>query len=385
MGYRPMQIESKLPDVGVTIFSVMSKLANECGAFNLSQGFPDFDVHPDLISLVEKYMRKGFNQYAPMQGDQGLRQKIADKVSELYNARVDPDTEITVTSGATEALFAAITAVVRPGDEVIVFEPAYDAYVPILTLSGGKPVYLKMKYPDYHIDWDEVEDAISDRTRLIILNTPHNPTGTVLNSEDMNCLKSITAGKNIFIVGDEVYEHIIFDNRPHASLLCDADLRRKSFVVSSFGKTYHCTGWKIGYCIAPERLTREFQRIHQFLTFASNTPIQMAYAEFLERKNLYLELGNFYQDKRDVFLALIQSSRFEALPCHGTYFQMLDYSAITDENDIEFARRITTEFKVAAIPPSVFYHTGDDHRVLRFCFAKKDETLEQAAEILCKI
>jgi len=380
-----MQIESKLPDVGVTIFSVMSKLANDCGAYNLSQGFPDFDVHPDLITLVEKYMRAGFNQYALMQGVQALRQKIAVKVSDLYGAGVDPETEVTVTSGATEALFAAITAVVRPGDEVIVFEPAYDAYVPILTLSGGIPVYLKMKFPDYHIDWDEVQAAISDKTRLVIINSPHNPTGTVLSLEDMQALKQITAGKNIFILGDEVYEHIIFDGRPHASLLCDPELRQKSFVVSSFGKTYHCTGWKIGYCIAPQALTREFQRIHQFLTFASNTPIQMAYADFLERKDLYLELSAFYQQKRDSFLELIQTSRFKPLPCQGTYFQMLDYSAITDADDIDFARRITTKYKVAAIPPSVFYHTGDDHRVLRFCFAKKDETLEKAAEILCRI
>ena len=380
-----MQIASKLPDVGVTIFSVMTKLANDHGAFNLSQGFPDFDVHPDLIALVEKYMRSGHNQYAPTQGVPILRQRIAEKVLALYGAHYNPETEITVTSGATEALFAAITAVVQPGDEVVVFEPAYDAYVPVIQLCGGIPLYFKMKFPHYHIDWDELKDRITEKTKLIIVNTPHNPTGAVLSGEDIAALIQIVENTNLFIVGDEVYEHIVFDGLSHQSLSRHAELAQRSFVISSFGKTYHSTGWKIGYCLAPEPLTREFQRIHQFLTFASNTPIQYAYAEFMQRQDVYSNLSSFYQKKRDRFQSLIKESRFRALPCKGTYFQILDYSTISDDPDVEFAKQLTIEKGVASIPPSVFYRHRDDHRVLRFCFAKKDETIEKAAEILCRI
>mgnify|MGYP001819771740 CR=1 FL=1 len=380
-----MKIKSKLPDVGVTIFTVMTKLANDHGAYNLSQGFPDFDVPPDLISLVEKYMHAGHNQYAPMQGVPALRERIAGKIADIYTADVNPETEITVTSGATEALFAAITAAVRPGDEVIVFEPAYDSYVPAILLSGGRPTYVKLKHPDYHIDWNEVNDTICDKTRLIILNSPHNPTGTVLTKEDVSALKHIVQNTNLLIISDEVYEHIIFDGMTHESMLRHSELSSRSFVISSFGKTYHATGWKIGYCVAPADLSKEFQRIHQFLTFASNTPIQLAYADFILKKEVYLELSTFYQQKRDLFLSLLRNSRFNPLPCHGTYFQMMDYSLISNEPDIVFAKRMTTEIGVAAIPPSVFYHGKDDHRVLRFCFAKKDETMEKAAEILCKI
>lgn len=380
-----MQIASKLPDVGVTIFSVMTKLANDHGAFNLSQGFPDFDVHPDLIALVEKYMRSGHNQYAPTQGVPILRQRIAEKVSALYGAHYNPETEITVTSGATEALFAAITAVVQPGDEVVVFEPAYDAYAPVIQLCGGIPLYFKMKFPHYRIDWDELKDTFTEKTKLIIVNTPHNPTGTVLSGEDIAALIQIVENTNLFIVGDEVYEHIVFDGLSHQSLSRHAELAQRSFVISSFGKTYHSTGWKIGYCLAPEPLTREFQRIHQFLTFASNTPIQYAYAEFMQRQDVYSNLSSFYQKKRDRFQSLIKESRFRALPCKGTYFQILDYSTISDDPDVEFAKQLTIEKGVASIPPSVFYRHRDDHRVLRFCFAKKDETIEKAAEILCRI
>jgi methionine aminotransferase len=380
-----MQFQSKLPEVGVTIFSVMTKLANDHGAYNLSQGFPDFDVPPELAALVDNFIRAGHNQYAPMQGVPVLRERIAEKTAELYAARVDPETEITITSGATEALFAAITAVVRPGEEVIVFEPAYDAYGPVITLCGGKPVYLKMKFPNYRIDWDEVKDAITEKTRLIILNSPHNPTGTILSVEDVLALKQIVQNSNLFIVSDEVYEHIIFDGKSHQSMLRDPELALRSFVVSSFGKTYHATGWKIGYCIAPPELTKEFRKIHQFLTFASNTPIQYAFAEILQHKNIYLDLSAFYQKKRDLFLLLLQESRFKPLPCEGTYFQMLNYAAISDEADIDFAKRMTIEKGVAAIPPSDFYHHGDDNKVLRYCFAKKDETLEKAADILCRI
>jgi methionine aminotransferase len=380
-----MQIKSKLPNVGITIFTIMTKLANDHGAYNLSQGFPDFDVHPDLIALVEKHMRSGSNQYAPMQGVPILRERIAEKVLELYQAPYDPETEITVTSGATEALFAAITAIVRKDDEVIVFEPAYDSYVPAIELNGGKPVYLKMKFPAYTIDWKEVEESITDKTRLIILNSPHNPTGNVLSAEDIAALIQIIKKTDLLILSDEVYEHIVFDGLTHQSISRHPELAQRSFVVSSFGKTYHATGWKIGYCLAPEPLSKEFQRIHQYLTFASNTPVQSAIAEFMLNRDVYLDLATFYQKKRDTFLSLIEGSRFKALSCKGTYFQMLDYSHISNEPDIEFAKRLTINDGVASIPPSVFYHQNDDHKVLRFCFAKKDETLEKAAEILCKI
>jgi len=378
-------IRSKLPDVGVTIFTVMTRLANEHGAINLSQGFPDFDVDGRLIGLVEKYMRKGNNQYAPMQGVMALRERIAEKVADQYGVAYDPATEITVTSGATEALYAAITAVVSRGDEVVLFEPAYDSYLPAIALSGGVPVYCRLRHPGYTIDWDEVRHAVTPRTRLIILNSPHNPTGAVLSARDIAALKNIVADTGILIVSDEVYEHIIFDGAGHESMARHPELAARSFVISSFGKTYHTTGWKIGYCLAPAELSAEFQKVHQYLTFASNTPVQMAYAEFLKEKGAYLGLPAFYQNKRDHFLKLVAGSRFRCVPSRGTYFQMLDYSQITDERDVDFARRMTVEYGVAAIPPSVFYRDGTDNRVLRFCFAKKEETLERAAERLCAI
>jgi methionine transaminase len=380
-----MQIQSKLPDVGVTIFTVMSKLSNDHHAINLSQGFPDFDVHPDLMALVDKFMRSGHNQYAPMQGVRTLREQISEKVLELYHAEYDPGSEITVTSGATEALFAAISAVVHPGDEVIVLEPAFDSYVPVIKLNGGVPVYVAYKFPDYRIDWNDVRNALSPRTRLIILNSPHNPTGAVFTDSDIAELKNILRDTDVLILSDEVYEHIIFDGIRHESICRHPELSRRSFVVSSFGKTYHTTGWKIGYCLAPAPLSKEFQGVHQFLTFASNTPIQYAYAQFMKNKDVYLSLPAFYQQKRDKFLSLIRDSRFKALPCHGTYFQMLDYSAISDESDVEFSKRMTIDHGVASIPPSVFYHRHVDYKVLRFCFAKKEETLEKAAERLCRI
>jgi methionine aminotransferase len=378
-------LSSKLPNVGVTIFTVMSKLANDAGAINLSQGFPDFDVSAELRELVAKYMALGHNQYAPMQGVPSLRQHIAEKTKELYGAWYDPDTEITVTSGATEAIFSAISCVVNPGDAVILFEPAYDAYAPDVLLAGGVPVYVQLKYPDYHVDWNEVKDAITKKTKLLIFNSPHNPTGSILGGEDMKALMDIVADTDILIISDEVYEHIIFDGNHHESMTRYPELAERSFVISSFGKTYHTTGWKLGYCLAPKKLSAEFQKVHQFVTFASHTPTQFAYAEFMERKEKYLTLSSFYQAKRDLFLSLIKDSLFKPLPCKGTYFQMLSYEAITDEKDIDFAKRLTTEHKVAAIPPSVFYINGDDHKALRFCFAKKDETLMKAAEKLCRI
>jgi len=380
-----MNIQSKLPNIAVTIFTTMSKMAADCDAINLSQGFPDFDVHPRLLDAVARHMRAGRNQYAPMQGVWELRVRLAEKVARLYGAAVDPATEITVTSGATEALFAAISAVVHPQDEVILFEPAFDVYEPAILLNGGIPVFIPLKFPDYTIDWDRVRDALSPRTRLMILNSPHNPTGTVISPGDIAALKAIAAERPFLILSDEVYEHIIFDGLTHQSMLRHPELASRSFVVSSFGKTYHTTGWKIGYCVAPAPLSVEFQRVHQYVTFASNTPIQYAYADILEEEELYRQLPQFYQAKRDRFLSLIEPSRFKPLACRGTYFQMVDYSAVSGEPDTRFAVRLTREHKVAAIPPSVFYHGNDDHHVLRFCFAKRDETLESAAEILCRI
>ena len=380
-----MKFKSKLPDLGLTIFSVMSQLAIEHGAINLSQGFPDFDTYPELISLVEKYMREGHNQYAPMQGVMVLRERIAEKVYDVYGAQYHPETEITVTSGATESVFAAISAVVQKDDEVIIFEPAYDAYDPIVRLNGGLPVFLQLKFPDYHIDWNRVKKAINNKTKLIILNYPHNPSGAVLSKADIESLSQIVEDTQILIISDEAYEHIIFDGLQHESISRYPQLSRRSFVICSFGKTYHTTGWKIGYCLAPEPLSIELQKIHQYLTFASNTPVQLAYAEFMQNKDLYLGLPAFYQQKRDMFLNLISKSRFTPLPCKGTYYQMLDYSQICDEPELVFAKRLTVEHGVAAIPPSALYHQKEDHRVLRFCFAKKKETLESAAEKLCWI
>ncbi len=380
-----MKIRSKLPNLGVTIFSEMTQLADAHGAINLSQGFPDYAVPPELTALVAKYMQQGCNQYAPMQGVQLLRERIAAKVSELYGAAYEPAREITITSGATEALFAAITAVVHNGDEVIVLEPAFDSYTPVISLCGGIPLYVQLKLPDYRIPWDEVQEAISPQTRAIILNSPHNPTGAVISEEDITSLIRIVRNTKIVIISDEVYEHIIFDGRLHQSMARHPQLSARSFVISSFGKTYHATGWKIGYCLAPAELTKEIQKIHQYLTFSSNTPVQHALAEFMQNKDVYRQLSAFYQQKRDKFLNALEGSRFKAMPCLGTYFQMLDYSAITDEPDLQFAKRLTIDSGVAAIPPSVFYHQRNDNKVLRFCFAKKDETLEQAAEKLSRI
>ncbi len=380
-----MKLTSKLPDTGVTIFTRMTALANAHGAINLSQGFPDFEISADLIAGVYDHMCSGKNQYAPMQGVPALRERIAEKVFQLHQAAYDPDSEITITSGATEAIFDAITAVVHPGDEVIVFEPAYDSYVPAILLCGGVPVFVKLHHPDYHINWDEVAGAVNSKTRLIILNSPHNPTGAVLTETDIAALIGIVRNTDVFILSDEVYEHIIFDGRVHESMCRHPELSQRSFVVCSFGKMVHATGWKTGYCLAPRALSQEFQKIHQFVTFASNTPVQHALADYLSIPGVYLGLSAFYQDKRDFFRSLIAGSQFKVLPCLGSYFQLLDYTNLSDEPDEVFANRLTTEFGVAAIPPSVFYQDREDHRVLRFCFAKTSRTLEAAAERLCRI
>jgi methionine transaminase len=381
----PNMIGSKLPNVGTTIFTVMSKLAAENNAINLSQGFPDFLCSTELVALVNKAMLSGMNQYAPMAGLMSLRERIAEKTASLYKANYDPDTEITVTSGATQAIFTAITAVVREDDEVIVFEPAYDCYQPAIELNGGKTIYHQLKAPDYFIDWEELKKRISHRTKMIIINTPHNPTGSILTEEDMQMLEKITHNTDIIILSDEVYEHIIFDGHTHESVARFPKLAERSFIISSFGKTYHTTGWKLGYCLAPENLMSEFRKVHQFLVFCANTPIQHALAEFMKQKDQYLGLGNFYQQKRDFFNGLIKGSRFSFKPSAGTYFQLLNYSGLSKEKDTEYAVRLTKEFGIASIPVSVFYHDPTDDLMLRFCFAKKEETLEKAAAIINRI
>jgi len=373
---------SKLPSVGTTIFTVMSKLAADVGAINLSQGFPDFDCDPALVDAVTRHMREGRNQYAPMQGVPVLRQAIAAKFASLYGAAYDPETEVTVTSGATEAIFDAVAAVVHPGDEVIVFEPCYDSYVPAIEVSGGTAVVVSLRYPDYAVPWDEVRAAISPRTRMIMVNTPHNPAAVVFGPDDIAELARIVEGTSILLLSDEVYEHIIFDGVRHESMAWHKELRARSFIVGSFGKTYHVTGWKVGYVVAPAALTTEFRKMHQFVTFSTNTPTQHALAEFIAEKRGYPELSAFYQRKRDLFLELIAGSRWRALPSRGTYFQLLDYSAITDEKDMAFALRLTKEHGVASIPTSAFLYKQAAPPVLRFCFAKKDETLRAAAERL---
>ena len=378
----PASISSKLPHVPTSIFSVMSKMANDYGAINLSQGFPDFPISDKLIELVLKYMKAGLNQYAPMPGVLSLRGAIADKVKFLYGAEYNPETEITVTAGATQALFTAIMATVKEGDEVVVFTPAYDSYVPAIELAGGKPVFIQLSAPDYHINWDLVMKVINNKTRMIIINSPHNPSGSVLKKEDLLALQKITRDNDIIILSDEVYEHIIFDNYKHQSVSAFPGLANRSFVVASFGKTFHATGWKTGYCLAPENMMKEFRKVHQFNVFGVNTPIQYAIAEFLKDKNNYLHINKMYQDKRDMFLKAIEGSRFKPLPCHGTYFQLLDYSAITKSSDVKFAEKLTKEYKVASIPVSVFYNDPVDRKVLRFCFAKTDDTILEAAKIL---
>ncbi|MDZ7612543.1 MAG: methionine aminotransferase [Flavobacteriaceae bacterium] len=376
---------SKLPNVPMSIFAKMSKLAATHNAINLSQGFPDFKSSEVLIELVAKAMKDGFNQYAPMQGLLSLRESIAHKIKQLYNYSYNPDSEITITAGGTQAIFTIITAFVHPGDEVIIFAPAYDCYSPSIALNGGKVVEIVLSTPDYHVPWEKVKAQISDKTRMIIINSPHNPTGALLSKEDMKELEGIVQNTNIIVLSDEVYEHIIFDKNEHQSVARFPELAKNSFLVASFGKTFHNTGWKMGYCAAPEELMSEFRKVHQFNVFNVNHPIQVALAEYLKEPGHYLALPDFYQSKRDYFLKLIGPSSFKFKPTSGTYFQLLYYDDITQENDEVFADRLTSEFRIASIPVSVFYETKLDQKVLRFCFAKKDETLEMAAEIINRI
>jgi methionine aminotransferase len=376
----PARIQSKLPHVGTTIFTVMSQLAAEHGAINLSQGFPDYDGPAALKESVKRHIDGGFNQYPPMAGVQPLREAVAAKVLECYGARVSPDTEVTITPGATEAIYCAVTAVVRSGDEVILFDPAYDSYEPAILLAGGVPVRLPLAPPAYGIDWERVRDAITPRTRMIMINSPHNPTGAVLSAADMATLAELAERHDLIVCSDEVYEHLIFDGRVHESVLRHPALAARAFAISSFGKTYHVTGWKTGYCVAPPALTTELRRVHQFVTFVGITPIQLGLAEFMRDHPGHLrELPAFYQAKRDLFNAALAGSRFGLRPSAGTYFQLADYSALSDLPDVEFARWLTTEVGVAAIPVSVFHASPPAARYVRFCFCKNDDTLRAAA------
>lgn len=380
-----MQLSSKLPHVGTTIFTVMSKLAQECGAINLSQGFPDFPIDGKLIDLVEKAMRAGHNQYAPMPGLPALREAIAAKAQRLYGFSYDPETEVTVTSGGTQAIFTAIGAVVHPGDEVIIIDPAYDCYAPTVELFGGRPIHVRLGN-DMKFDADAVRTAITPRTRMLMINTPHNPAGTILRNADMQRIADMLRDTDIILLSDEVYEHLVFDGEPHVSAINYPELRDRAFVIFSFGKVFHATGWKMGYAMAPKPLTAEFRKVHQFNVFSANTPMQHALATYMQEPAHYEQVSAFYQAKRDRFAAGMRNSRFKLLPCEGSYFQTADYSAISNEGDRAFAERVAREFGVATIPLSPFYkEPPPEQRLLRFCFAKQDATLDAAIEKLCRI
>ena len=378
-------MQSKLPDVGTTIFAIMSKMAAEHNAINLSQGFPDFPLDPTLVNLVSKAMQDGHNQYAPMPGLPALRNVIAEVIYNTYQKKTDPETEITVTAGGTQALYAILQALVQTGDEVIVFDPAYDSYNPAIRLSGGVPVHINLHAPSFQIDWNEVESKITSRTKIIMINTPHNPSGAVLSEEDMLLLEKLVMKHNLILLSDEVYERIIFDNKKHHSALGRPALADRSIVVFSFGKTFHATGWKTGYIVASAEFTKEIRKAHQFMVFSVNTSIQVALSEYMKTPEHFLGLGKFYQQKRDQFLSFIKGSSLQPLPCYGSYFQLLSYESISKQADTAMAEELTIKHKVASIPVSVFYKDKTDKHLLRFCFAKKDETLEKAGEILRKL
>lgn len=377
-----MKIQSRLPDVGTSIFTVMSKMALEYGAINLSQGFPDFMIDEEIISLVHKYMLSGNNQYAPMPGTPELRNAIASVIADSFGRTMDPETEITITAGATEGTYSIIAAFISPGDEVIIFDPAYDSYNPVVRLNGGIPRHINLNKADFSIPWEDVRAQISARTRMIIINTPHNPSGAVLREKDLQQLEEIVLKNNLLVLSDEVYERLIFDDVQHQSVLRYPALAERSLAVFSFGKTFHATGWKVGYVAAPAYLTSEVRRAHQFVAFSVNTPVQLALAEYLQNPAHYLSLGSFYQQKRDFFLEQIKGSSFEPMASHGSYFQLLSYKNISNKTEVEMSIELTRKFKVASIPISVFYQDKTDNRILRFCFAKKEETLEKACAIL---
>ncbi|AUC82747.1 methionine aminotransferase [Lacinutrix sp. Bg11-31] len=380
-----MKHQSKLPNVGTNIFSVMSMLANKHNAINLSQGFPNFKSDQKLIDLVSQAMNSGYNQYAPMPGNMELREAIAKKMDLLYSATYNPESEITVTAGATQAIYTIISTFIRPKDEVIIFRPAYDCYEPAIELNGGKTISIQLEAPYYKVNWEAVATCFSAKTKMIIINTPQNPSGSVFSKTDLLELQKLTENTNCIVLSDEVYEHIIFDGLEHQSVCKFSDLKSRSFITASFGKTFHNTGWKVGYCCAPKELMDEFKKVHQFNVFSVNHPTQKALADYLKDPNNYMGLSEFYQSKRDLFLSLIKNSRFKFKPAKGTYFQVLDFSEITQVSDIEFAKRLTIDHGLASIPLSVFNDNNKDDRVLRFCFAKTDETLKKAAEIINNI
>lgn len=380
-----MNIEPKIPEWGTSIFTVMSRMAIEHNAINLAQGFPDFNCDDELLELVNYFQKKGFNQYSPMHGVSTLRKVISEKIISLYGHHYNFESEITITAGATQALYTALTSMVKSGDEVIIFEPAYDSYVPDILSNGGKPIFVSLNPDDYSYNWDLVRNKVSDKTKVIVLNSPHNPTGSLITQEDINELEKITIGTDILIVSDEVYEHITFDGEQHISLSSSDELSKRTFVVSSFGKTYHTTGWKMGYCAAPEILTKEFRKMHQFIVFSVNTPIQYAYAEFMKREEKYLSLGKFYSQKRNVLINELNNTKFKLKKCSGTYFQLLDYSEISNKSDIEFSEYLTKEIGVAVIPLSPFYQDKKSRSLIRVCFAKSDDVIKEASEKLKKL
>ena len=380
-----VQLFSKLPNAGTTIFTIMSSLAAQHSAINLGQGFPDYPMSEELIALVNEAMKSGYNQYVHMNGYMPLREALAEKVEYLYNTNINPDSEITITPGATYALYTALTTILQPGDEVIVFEPAYDSYIPAIEVNGAKAVKIQLKFPGYSIDWNEVKSRINERTRAIMINSPHNPTGSVLSKNDIEELRTSTRDTNIIIISDEVYEHLIFDDKTHVSILKYPDLLERSLVCFSFGKVYHCTGWKLGYCISSEYLMKEFRKIHQFNCFTCDAPKQIALSQFLKKRENYLELGNFLQKKRDYFQELMLQTKLKPLPTYGSYFQVYSYRDISDEGEKDFAIRLTIENGVATIPVSAFYSSETSNQVLRFCFSKKESTLENAVERLLKL
>ncbi len=380
-----MILNSKLPTVGTTIFSVMSKLAKEHNAINLSQGFPDYATNPKLIKFVADAMIDGHNQYAPMEGLMQLRELVAEKMSSFYDVNYNPETEITITAGGTQAIFTALASVINPGDEVIIFEPAYDCYSPTIKLLGGLVKPFELHAPDYAIDWEMVKMLFSVNTKMIIINNPHNPTGSILSKKDIDALIKLTKNTDILILSDEVYEHIIFDGEQHESVSKYPVLKERSFIVASFGKLLHTTGWKIGYCLAPTKIMAEFRKVHQFNVFSVNTPMQIGISNYLKSENIYQEIPSFFQQKRDLFRSLLSETKFKLLPCKGSYFQCVSFERISEEKDIDFAKRLVTDFGVASIPVASFYTKNSDTKILRFCFAKEEKTLKSAIERLIKV